>query len=371
MKARLLLLLTILIISASTNSYSQKKTIKAIQPDTIKWQDAQTLTIEGQGWTDLAYPYDRLPQHAKTKVRKAVWDLSEQTAGICLHFYTNSTIIQVQWKLRFNSSMPHMTACGIKGIDIYAREKSTMQWKWAGVGKPWFANNHVTILKNMIREMREYKLYFPLYDGIDSIAVGIDSGSSIIKYSKQEKETKPILFYGTSITQGCSASRPGMAYPAIIGRFLDVETINLGFSGNGKMEMALAELIAEVDASCYVIDCLPNMTPEMVTERTEPFIKHLREIHPLTPIVLVESIRYDHSWLNDDVKNLLQRKNNNLKSAYTNLINSGIRDLYYIESNGLTGYDNDTTIDGVHMTDIGFQRFSNRLTEVLTKLLIK
>jgi len=128
-----------------------------------------------------------------------------------------------------------------------------------------------------------------------------------------------------------------MAYPAIIGRMLDRETVNLGFSGNGRMEIEMAQLLAELDAGAYVLDCLPNMTPEMVQERVAPFVRYLKQAHPEVPVILVESMMYENGWLNDNRKKLVEEKNRNLREAFKKLQSEGIKNLSLMPSEGLIG----------------------------------
>src|SRR5205085_2015483 len=140
---------------------------------------------------------------------------------------------------------------------------------------------------------REFLLYLPLYNGVSSVEIGIAKGSTLAKGPARPPERqKPIVFYGTSITQGGCASRPGMVHTAILGRRLDRPVINLGFSGSGRMEPAMATLLAELDPAVYVLDCLPNMSAAEVAERMEPFVRTLRKAHPRTPIVMAEDRLY-------------------------------------------------------------------------------
>ena len=141
---------------------------------------------------------------------------------------------------------------------------------------------------------REYLLYLPLYNGVSSVEIGLPKCSALAKAPpRPEGYERPIVVYGTSITQGGCDSRPGMVHTAILGRRLDRPVVNLGFSGNGKMEPELAALLAELDPAAYVIDCLPNMTAEEVGARVEPFVRALRAARPGTPIVLAEDRTYD------------------------------------------------------------------------------
>jgi hypothetical protein len=193
-----------------------------------------------------------------------------------------------------------------------------------------------------------------LYNGIEFVKIGVPAA---FKIEPVPPDTgKPIVFYGTSITQGGCASRPGMCTTAILHRRLNREFINLGFSGNGRMEPEVAELLAELDPLAYFIDCLPNMAADVVAARVEPFVKILRKAHPDTPIVLAEDRTYDDAFLieNKRLRNTESRKA--LRNAYENLLNNGTRHLYYQIAEGQLGFDGDGTVDSSHPTDLGFYR---------------
>ena len=212
-----------------------------------------SFIIEGTVFPDSVKesPYDRLPVTYKEKVREPVWNLSRCSAGISVRFLSNSTSITLRWTLILDRSMNHMAATGIKGIDLYV--KNDGRWRYVKTARPVAVENEVSLVKNMTQEWREYRLFLPLYDGITHLEVGIDT-SSLIKRPLPDK-TKPIVFYGTSITQGGCASHPGMAHTNIISRKLGRDCINFGFSGNGRMEEPVAGLISEIDAAFYVIEC--------------------------------------------------------------------------------------------------------------------
>jgi len=345
--------------------YSSTQETSSQTEENIRWVNANVLLTEGQGWhiDDLESPYDRLPLKAKDIVRKEVWDLSKDSAGICIRFVTDSSLIKVKWTLRKNFYMKHMSPTGIKGVDLYC--KTTDKWQWVGVGMPSGKTNEAVIESGMKPKLREFMLYLPLYDGIESLYIGIDSNRDIGIPEKRKK--KPILFYGTSITQGGCAARPGTAYPAIIGRDLDYETINLGFSGNGRMDLEIAELISELDVECYVIDTLPNMTPEQIDERVELFIKKIKLKKPDVPILVLESFMYETAFFDESKEKIINLKNEKLKKAYKNLIDIGIKKLYYLEGKDLIGNDHEATVDGVHLTDLGFFRIASAIENVLVK----
>jgi lysophospholipase L1-like esterase len=169
--------------------------------------------------------------------------------------------------------------------------------------------------------------------------------------------------------QGSASSRPGMTYVAQLGRRLDRSVINLGFSGSCHMEASLADLLAELDAAMYVIDCLPNMTGQEISERTAPLIKRLRQARPETPIVLIENIAYSQSLWNPATQKSLKLKNKLLSDEYAKLKREGVQHLHYVSAGNLLSGDGNSTVDGVHPTDLGFLQMTDALEPILRKIL--
>ncbi len=332
----------------------------------VLWYDARLLTLEGKGWEETKDPYDRLPARAEGVVRPPVWGLSRNSAGICVRFLTDSTFIRARWKLHSGAlSMNHMPATGKSGMDLYVKLDNG-KWRWLGIGRPSGQENDQALVSGLPPGEREYMVYFPLYNGVSSVAIGIGKSARI---AKAVSRSRPIVFYGTSITQGGCASRPGMVHTAMVGRRLDRPVINLGFSGNGKMEAELADLLAELDPAVYVLDCLPNMSPGEVATRIEPFVRTLRKARPATPILLVEDRSYANSFLlpGHRKRNLDSRAA--LRTAYENLSREGIENLHYLEGEHLLGDDGEGTVDGSHPTDLGFFRQARAFLEALEPIL--
>jgi hypothetical protein len=327
--------------------------------ENIKYYGKEYFLIEGTGIaeTEKESPYDRLPVSYKEKVRPPVWDLSKNSAGISVRFLSNSSLVKVKWELLNDSKMNHMAETGIKGIDLYCKVSGS--WKYINTGRPTGKKNEALLVSTLPSALREYRLFLPLYDGVTRLEVGIDSLSRIEKPGAGKHP--PIVFYGTSITQGGCASRPGMAYSNIISRKLGVDCVNFGFSGNGKMEAPIVEVMAAMQASFYVIDCVPNMSIEEVKKNVAPLVETIRAKHPNTPIVFVENIKYTMSFFEEKVNNDINAKNNALLTEYDKLLRKGIVNLVYIDNKGAIGDDNESTVDGVHLTDLGFMRFADYL----------
>lgn len=304
-------------------------------------------------------PYHRLPASYKDKVREPVWELSKRSAGLSIRFITNSTSIHVKWSLINDTHMNHMAETGIKGIDLYYKIEG--DWQYINTARPQGKENEYELISNMPLKPREFRMYLPLYDGIENLEVGIDRGSNIKKPKKNNRPS--IMFYGTSITQGGCASRPGMAHTNIISRRMNVNVVNLGFSGNGRMEQPIAELMAGFDPLFYVIECLPNMTAEQVFERTIPLVETIRAKRPETPVVLVENFIYSQTALDTVMANIVQKKNEALWEQYKTMISQGEKNLYYIHTEEALGKDREATVDGIHFTDVGFLRYAGYLID--------
>jgi hypothetical protein len=333
----------------------------------IIWHDVSSWGVEGQGWapSELAARYDRLPAKAEKIVRPPVWSLSRHSAGISFRFNTDAPTIQLRHTVGSASlGMPHMPATGVSGIDLYALDDG--KWKWVEVSRPKeVTTTHV--VSGLDPALRTYLAYLPLYNSTVKVEVGVPKGATFQPVAP--RKDKPIVFYGTSITHGASASRPGMPHPAILGRRLDKPVINLGFSGNGKMEPEVGALLTEIDAAVYVIDCLPNMTEPEVAERAEALVRQLREARSDTPIILVEDRTYANTWIMKSKRDRHAGSRSAFVRAYDNLVKSGVKGLSYVEGEALLGDDTEGTTDGSHPNDLGFMRQADVLEPYLRKAL--
>jgi len=322
----------------------------------LDWYDVTKWGVEGRAWGDLERLrwFDRLPAIADGKVTAPVWGLSRDSAGMMVRFKTDARLIWAHYVLRSERlAGPNMTAIGASGLDLYARDERGT-WRWVGVTKPDKKEIRQEIVNGLAPGTHEFALYLPLYNGIESLEVGVAAGAQF--EGLKPRDARPIVFYGTSITHGASASRPGMVHTAILGRHFDRPVINLGFSGNGKMDAAVGELLAKVDAAVYVIDCLPNMGPADVRQKCPPLVKQLRAAHPETPIVLVEDRRFANTWIRPERQKFHTDNHAALRESFDALQKEGIAKLYYIPGDDLIGDDAEGATDGSHPNDLGFVR---------------
>jgi lysophospholipase L1-like esterase len=332
------------------------------------WKTAGALGVEGQGWTSTRHPFDRLPAKAEGKVRPPVWNLAQDSAGLRVRFVTNARWIRVRWSLRKPQlALLHMPATGVSGLDLYTRGGGA--WKWVACAFPERPEASDRILaRGLDGARREYLLYLPLYNGIATLEIGVPKDAALEPAAPEVR--KPIVFYGTSILQGGCASRPGMAYPSILGRRLDWPVINLGFSGNAKTEPELAELLAELDPAVYVLDSLPNLSAQGAAERLEPFYRTIRKARPLTPIVLVEHVYLTDAPYFAARRQRYEEANAVAQALYNKAVAEGDRRLYYLPGHALLGVDGEGTVDGIHPTDLGFLRMADVMEGPLRRILV-
>ena len=340
------------------------------EEDGLTWYDIRELGVEGQGWPDVKAPFDRLPARMEKAVRPPVWSLSRHSAGMAVRFVTDAPEVHARWTLTSSRlDMDHMPATGVSGLDLYVKSKDG-RWLWVNVGRAKAKTNTQKMAGDIPDGEHEYLLYLPLYNGVSSVEIGLPKSHSL-KTAPAYPATKrrPILFYGTSITHGACASRPGMPHPAILGRRFGRPVINLGFSGNGRMDLELAALFGELDPAVYVIDCLPNMGADLVKKNAESFLRALRKAKPDTPFLLVEDRTYAdaHFAAGKMKRNLTSRAE--FRKIYDKLKAEGIKGLHYLEGDGLLGDDTEGTVDSSHPNDLGFMRQADAFAEALAPLL--
>lgn len=332
----------------------------------LVFHDASSFPLLGKATQNTEARYERLPDSLKNITRPPVWELGQNCAGLAVRFRSNSTAIAARWTVLLDRNMNHMTATGTKGLDLYCFEGG--KWVFVNSARPSGKKNEAVIISNMRSADREYMLYLSLYDGVTSLAIGVDSLSYI---SQPELDSpiheKPVVCYGTSILQGGCASRPGMAHTNILSRWLNREFINLGFSGNGRLDYEIAEVIASVDASLYILDFVPNASVTEIREKTERFYSIIRNKRPNTPILFVEDPIFIHTLFDQRIEKEVKDKNIAINQVVNLLKGRGDQSITLISSKNMIGNDGEATVDGIHFTDLGFMRYAELLYPIIKK----
>lgn len=319
--------------------------------------------------------YHRLPSAVKSEVRPPVWSLGTNAAGLFVDFMTEADTIQVRYKVKGALNMPHMPTIGVSGVDLYAFHKDRSSWEWA-FGQYKFGDKNDTIVYNYNNigssKNKVYRLYLPLYNTVEFLEIGVNPKYSL---TFKEDKTKPIVVYGTSIAQGACATRPGLAWTNIVGRNLKRKVINLAFSGNGRLEQPILNLMNGEDAAVYVLDCIPNLalTPSRSAKQLDSLIRNavtfLRRQHPSTPIVLLQhSSAFTDGFLNKHTMAEYGASSEVAINTYNDLISRGTKNLYLIKAKDI-GFDIESTVDYAHPNDIGMMKLAEAYTKLLQKIL--
>lgn len=344
--------------------------------------DAQNLRIINHAFAgETERTYARLPRYVKDSIPEGreLWDRQQCSSGIGVRFATNSTRIGCKYTLYWDTHMIHMADTGLKGTDLYILEGDSV-WRHVNTNRPYVKKDEngnktklveSTYVSNLDGQMHEYVIYFPLYDGIEDFSVKIDSGAVITKGRPEViNANRRIVAYGTSILQGGCASRTGMAATNIIGRELNCEVVNLGFSGEGKQDTYVARAMATIpDVDVFLLDPVPNCTEMMCDTLTYNFVKTLRTLRPDVPIVMLEGPIYPYARYDSFFGKYLPKKNDAFRRNYERLKAENPDNLYYVTSEGLDGPEDDGTVDGIHLTDLGFLHYANKMIPILRPLL--
>ncbi len=345
----------------------------AVAEDGLVWLDAHDprLTVRGLGWpAEDGGKFARLPLRAKGLVRPPVWSLAQCPASVHLAFKTDSHTLAVRVANDGIGRMAHMAETGIRSVCLFGGGPGRMK-AWATAVPPIDAMAFApTFFKGLPPRQREFALYLPLYNALASLQIGLAPGAAIAPPSPPAVE-KPIVFYGTSITQGGCASVPGHDFVSAVGRKLNLHVINLGFSGNGQGESEVARLIAEIDASLFVLDYAANVGVEALGRTLPDFYGTLRKAHPQTPILLLSRICYWGVNWNPDAARYHEDLRDAAIAFYIAMRQQGDRNLHFVDGQSLIAFgEQGMQVDGCHPTDHGFSQMAERLAPYIERALL-
>jgi hypothetical protein len=288
--------------------------------------------------------YRRMPESVAKEVSQGVFALSTNTAGGRIRFITDSPFVAINTKLPSVCRMNHMAYTGIHGFDMY------LGTEYAGTFRPKIDSDTVDNILNHPKSLTAVTtVNMPLYNNVKDVYIGLHEDAKILRAPDYSIE-KPVVFYGSSITQGGCASRPGTCYQNFLSRKFDFNYINLGFSGSARGEDAMAEYIASLDMSIFVYDYDHNApSDEHYANTHEPMFRKIREHHPDMPILIVTRPQYRLT------ETVINRQEIAMRT-YQNALADGDKNVYYIPGNKLIRDEIglDCNVDGCHPTDLGF-----------------
>ena len=336
------------------------------EPDLV-WLNARGLPFEINGifYDEEQGCFLRLPHNVAKSVSEGVENLNHHTAGGRVRFRTDSSCIAIKAVMANNVLMPHITLFGQSGFDLYHRLEDGRDLYHKSFAPPMGMLTGYESAVMAGGKMRDYTINFPLYDGVKDLYIALKK-DAILEAPTPYKHQKPVVYYGSSITQGGCASRPGNSYQAILSRRLDTDHVNLGFSGNGRAEKEMVQYLASLDMSVFVCDYDYNcLSPEHLWQTHEPLYRAVRRAHPDMPIILISA-----PTVIKEPENFTERRAA-VRATYDAAVADGDQNVYYIDGAELLDGEcwDSCTVDGVHPNDFGFYRMAMRIERTLKPLL--
>ena len=331
-----------------------------IERENIKFYDAKEAPISLFGvWHD-GECYRRVPRDVAENTSEGVVSLAKATAGGRIRFITDSPYVILKVKYPSVGFMGHMPRSGSAGFDMYVNKDGRECYTKSFI--PTGADVFDGVVDFSEQKERLITINFPLYNGVCEVYVGIN-GDYSIKPAPDYSVKLPMVSYGSSITQGGCASRPGNAYQAVISRRYDADFINLGFSGSAKGEEAMKNYIASLPMSCFLFDYDHNApNPDHLRATHKPIYEAVRKTHPDIPIIMMPRPEFFSS-------RGIEIRNEIVKATYDYAKSVGDENVYFIPSRELMALCEDNgTVDGSHPTDFGFFSMASAMIKVLDKL---
>ena len=303
--------------------------------------------------------YHRMPLSVAEETSGAVMRLNYHTSGGRVRFKTTSKRVAIFVKMHRIDKMGHFTLIGSSGFDLYVGEN----FKCSFMPHITLDDNGYEDIKTISKnnEMKDVTINFPLYSGVTELLIGLDEDATVEHGSKYRFD-KPVVYYGSSITQGGCASRPGNCSQSMLSRELNIDFVNLGFSGSGLGEASVARYVASLDMKLLVMDTFNAKSIEELASLHEAFYKTIRETHPTLPIIIYTGHYATHSPFIEPQK-----------TTYENAVKAGDKNVYYLNSTAeiLSRLGHEGSVDGVHPNDLGFRVIADYLRPLLKELLEK
>lgn len=355
---------TFLLALIACGAFAAWSAPKEVPP--LKFVDAQSLNIINRAQPD-GPALKRLDVTKYPDLTPTVNRYYSYPTGMAVAFETNSPYVWAEWKTTGNGHGVNTTIIAQSGLALYIKKDG--KYIWAGVGRPSYnkLNHRDEVIANMDTTMHECVLYLPLYDGMDSLRIGV-APQSVLKPLEQPFGPKRLFVMGSSITHGSAVSNPGMTYTARLQRDLDIEAPNLGASGQCKLEPFFARVVADSKADAFLFDGFSNPSGREIDQRLMEFVDIIRAAHPTEPLIFLQTLRREHNNFNNRVANFEDTKREAARRGMMKVMEK-YDNIYFIDPGMPIGDDHDGTTDGTHPNDLGFERMLQQIEPQIRAIL--
>ena len=338
-----------------------------IEREDVVFYDVRRAPFKIFGVTYDDGKFRRLPESVAKATSDSVHCRHAQTAGGRVRFRTDSGFIAIHTVMPASDEFTFFALSGSSGFDVYIYDSELKRDSFFDNLAPPYVGSRGGYEAGLDldgRAMREITVNFPLFSEVSELYVAVEEGAAL-EEARDYRYEKPIVYYGSSITQGACATRPGCTYEAIISRRLDADFVNLGFAGCAKGEPAIREHVAGLDMSVFVLDYDHNArTPEALRETHYPMYKSVRDAHPNIPIVMMSRPKKYH--LTDEE---LKRREV-IRETYRRAVDEGDENVYVLTGDELMALaEDDGLADVCHPTDLGFASMARCLGDLLEDIL--
>lgn len=336
------------------------------EPD-LRFYDIRRAPFQLYGlWQPQTEPvFKRLPDDIGTNTNSGVKTLYLQTAGGRVRFSTDSPYVAIKAVMPYVKHMDHMPLSGSSGFDLYLDTAADSHYTHTFRIPTTAKDGYESIARFPDRKMRYFTINFPSYNAVDALYIGLQDGAAVGE-GRPYRDMAPIYYYGSSITQGACASRPGLAYQNIISRRLDVDFVNLGFSGSGKAEPIICNWMAEQTMSIFVSDYdhnAPNV--EHLKNTHYPLYAAIRAKHPDIPYIMLSRPDFDRGYDESVARRSV------IYDTYTRALAAGDKNVYFIDGQSIFRgpYEDSCTVDGAHPNDLGFMLMAEHIGRAVERAL--
>lgn len=333
----------------------------------FKFTEGTDLCLTGKLISHTTNPYNRVDTLKYKGFTTVENNLVRMSSGLAIAFQTNSTTISVKTQYGKYWSSPNCNAIAGMGYDLYIRVGGNWEHAASGVLPEHKSDRNLVLIKDMDSSEKECLLYLPIYSEVYSVKIGVDANAEILPLENPFRHR--IGVYGSSFTQGRCATRSGMAWPSQFSRSTGLQLLNLGCSGNCKMQPYFADIIADSDADAFLFDTFSNPTPELIHERLFPFIERIQKSHPGKPLIFQRTI-YRQSRKFNQREDRMEAQKAEMADSLMAIAVKKYKDVYYITPRASVE-DFSTSVDGIHPDNYGYTLWAESIRKPVLKILCK